>query len=132
MATPNDVFYAFCTFWTGDWDWLAEKNGPMPEPVATALAEKGITIHPRALRTIRQPLIPYCPFCGSVGFEIDRETWLRQAREWENGTSPEEPGVLHPDFTAMLLWSEKKCFPTYAALEQAWRVALVRQSEGEK
>jgi hypothetical protein len=64
--------------------------------------------------------IPHCPFCGSPGFEADRELWLRQAREWEDGTSPKANGTSHPGYVAMLLFGEKRCFPNYAALERAW------------
>ena len=131
MAKKTDVFYGFCTFWTGDWVWLAEKNGArvardfneFPPPVMEALAEKGITIQ-RKPRPVKPPSIPHCPFCGSVGFEMPREDWLKEAREWEDGTSPIAKGVPHPGYGAMLLWGEKKCFPTYTMLETAWRMTL--------
>lgn len=130
MAQPTDVFYGFCTFWTGDWEWLAEKNGmrpgrgpELPDVVAKALAEKGVTIQPRQRSSGTPAGFPHCPFCNSVGFEMDRESWLRKAREWEDGSSPKAGGVPHPGYVAMLMWGEKKCFPNYAALEAAWRAA---------
>lgn len=128
-TATTDVFYAFCTFWTGDWAWLAKKNGAarrarepaLPEPLARALAQRGITIRDREDPGVQPWPIPHCPFCGSVGFQISRDEWLEEAREWEAGTSPNAPGVSHPGYVAMLLWGEKKCFPNYDALEAAWR-----------
>ena len=94
MAKSTDVFYGFCTFWTGDWDWLAERNGAgkrpapvYPEPVTEALKARGITIQPREPRAITSRGIPHCPFCGSMGFEMSRKAWMQQAQEWEAGTS---------------------------------------------
>ena len=124
MARETDVFYAFCTFWTGDWAWLRRMNGhDAPRPPRgeyQRLADGSLG------RVVSPSRIPQCPFCGAVGFEADRETWLRQAREWEDGTSPKALGVAHPGYVDMLLWSEKKCFPDYAALERAWHAETGR------
>ena len=106
MAASTDVFYASCTFWTGDWAWLA------------AMCRRGIAIK---RREGRPKIIPRCPFCGSVGFEMDRAEWLRQMAEWETGASPKANGLPHPGYVEMLMWGEKRCFPTYAMLEAAWR-----------
>lgn len=124
MAVETDVFYGFCTFWTGDWAWLKRMNGYREISAAERaqdLLDQEAAMSAGRPRPIRQPQIPHCPFCGSVGFETDRESWLRQAREWEDGTSPQAGGIPHPGYVAMLMWGEKQCFRNYAAIEQAYR-----------
>lgn len=123
MATTEDVFYsARCTFWTGDWAWLRARARRGPAMVEGADVTQFGDAQPASIRARDvTPLIPCCPFCGSVGFEMPREQWMAQARAWEAGASPAMPGVTHPGYVAMLTWSEKRCYPDYDALATAWR-----------
>ena len=120
MTTATDVFSACCTFWTDDWAWLRERNGAgsLRNSADTAISRPGW------LRTMAQPVIPYCPFCGSVGFEHDKQEWWRQAQEWEDGTSPNAIGIRHPGYVAMLMWGRNRCFRDWASLEAAWRAGV--------
>lgn len=91
MATLTDVFYGHCTFWTDDWELM------------------------RRARAERGSLIPCCPYCGSVGYEIDKQKWWAQARAHEAN--------WHPGYVAMLEWGKNQCFPDYPALKAAYEAA---------
>lgn len=69
-----------------------------------------------ALRARTRGSTPCCPYCGAVGFEINGDEWWRQIHQHErNG---------HPGYAAMVEWGKGRCFPTYTALEAAWRATL--------
>lgn len=85
MARQTDVFYGLCTFWTDDWASLGRTR-------------EGI---------------PCCPYCGAVGFEMDRKEWLRQIAAHE--------AKGNPDYLAMMRWAKDRCFSDFATLTRTYR-----------
>ena len=60
--------------------------------------------------------IPCCPSCGSMLFEFPhKDDWTRAADRYE--------AAGHPGYRNMIDWSERRCFPTRKALEDAYAAA---------
>ena len=123
MQDSDLIFYAMCTFWTGDLEWLWQANGHRRytrEEIEQNERDQESAMAAGRPRPVLQPHIPHCPNCKAVGFQTTRKEWFEQAQEFEDGVSPPAKGKRHPGYVEMLKWGEKKCFPSYAALERAW------------